>query len=35
MQGFLTKPYPIIFAFCQSVQQLADGAINLLGFFPV
>lgn len=33
MQGFLTKPFPIIFAFCQAIQQLADGAINLLGIY--
>lgn len=33
MQGFLTQPVPVIFAVCQGVQQLADGAFNLLGIF--
>ncbi len=33
MERFLSQPVPILFAVCQGVQQLANGAINLLGIF--
>lgn len=33
MQALLDKPVPVIFAVCQGVQQLVNGAFNLLGIF--
>lgn len=32
-ESFLNQPVPIIFAICQGIQQLANGALNLLGIF--
>lgn len=33
MTNPLTLPVPVIFAVCQGVQQLANGAFNLLGIY--
>jgi hypothetical protein len=33
LKDYLDKPLPIIFAVCQGVQQLTNGAFNLLGVF--
>ncbi|HTE85312.1 MAG TPA: hypothetical protein VK821_11310 [Dehalococcoidia bacterium] len=32
-ETFLNQPVPILFAVCQGIQQLAGGALNLLGIF--
>ena len=33
MNDVLGRPVPIVFAACQMVQQLSNGAFNLLGIF--
>ncbi len=33
MEGFLTRPVPIVFTVCKGVQQIVDGTFNVLSVF--